>query len=179
MAYLVQEVLQRANFRGADGAEAHDCIQDVQVTMELVTWRCLGLLGVAWGGWGSLSHGVTQGLLGWLGLLGFTWVHMGSLSHEVTAGGMCSRSFLLKVRTKALTRLREGSSAASRGAVAPATIFLPPPVQQPGAEEVTRPSDGVDAMSGCESMAVMGGASSTRGRRAWSKLITTGRPPWC
>ena len=31
LAHLVQEVLGRPNFRGADGGDVHDCVQDVQV----------------------------------------------------------------------------------------------------------------------------------------------------
>ena len=43
LAHLVQEVLGRPNFRGADGGDVHDCVQDVQVTMEIATWMGLGL----------------------------------------------------------------------------------------------------------------------------------------
>ncbi|CAL1169238.1 unnamed protein product [Cladocopium goreaui] len=39
LAHLVQEVLGRPNFRGADGGDVHDCVQDVQVTMEIALRR--------------------------------------------------------------------------------------------------------------------------------------------
>ena len=38
LAHLVEEVLQRPNFRGVDGKEVHDCREDVKATMDIVAW---------------------------------------------------------------------------------------------------------------------------------------------
>lgn len=44
LAHLVEEVLQRPNFRGVDGKEVHDCREDVKATMDIVAWFCLEII---------------------------------------------------------------------------------------------------------------------------------------
>jgi len=39
LAHLVEEVLQRPNFRGVDGKEVHDCREDVKATMDIALHR--------------------------------------------------------------------------------------------------------------------------------------------
>ena len=42
LAHLVQQVLQRDDFRGHHSSEAHDCVQDVLMTMEIAAWSMEG-----------------------------------------------------------------------------------------------------------------------------------------